>query len=361
MHDFTRELNHIYKNNSEFFEIDYSWEGFRWLTPDDNEHNIIAFERKNKAGETIMCIANFSPVRREHYRVGLDAGRYEELFNSNLSIYGGNGRHYGTIESYAVRCNGFENSIELTMEPNSAVYFKKKDLSVTITSKFHSLEEEQTHRNSSSIEAKNIVSKIIDAKTAGKNLLTKDDMNKKFVPENMSSNKPQPETKKEIEEKLKKTVEVEVEINSIETENNNVLEILNVIIGMLNLSEVIDVLKRYILEDKEKATGFIKTQPKKAKVEVKETKNQRGRPRKPVDPEEANKPKRPKGRPRKPVDPEEANKPKRPKGRPRKPINPEEANKPKRPKGRPRKPIDPEAANKPKRPRGRPRKENGSI
>ena len=86
-------------------------------------------------------------------------------------------------------------------------------------------------------------------------------MNKKFVPENMSSNKPQPETKKEIEEKLKKTVEVEVEINSIETENNNVLEILNIIIGMLNLSEVIDVLKRYILEDKEKATEIIVDKP----------------------------------------------------------------------------------------------------
>ena len=299
MHEFTKELNHIYKNNSEFYEIDYSWEGFRWLTPDDNENNIIAFERKNKAGETIMCIANFSPVRREHYRVGLDAGRYEEIFNSNLSIYGGNGRHYGTIESYAVRCNGFENSIELTMEPNSAVYFKKKDLSVTITSKFHSLEEEQAHRNTSSIEAKNIVSKIIDAKTAGNNLLTKDDMNKKFVPEDLSSTKPQFETKKEAEEKLKNTVEIEVEVNDIETENNNVLEILNEIVGMLNLSEVIEALKRYILEDRKKTTGSVKVQPKTETVKVEAEKKQRGRPRKPIDPEEANKPKRPKGRPRK--------------------------------------------------------------
>ena len=365
MHDFTRELNHIYKNNSEFFEIDYSWEGFRWLTADDNENNIIAFERKNKLGETIVCIANFSPVRREHYRIGLDAGRYEELFNSNLSIYGGNGRHYGTIESYAVRCNGFENSIELTMEPNSAVYFKKKDFSVTITSKFHSLEEEQTHRNSSSIEAKNIVSKIIDAKTAGKNLLTKDDMNKKFVPEDLSPNKPvtKAETKQEAEAKLKNTLEVEVEVQDIETANNNVIEILNEIIGMLNLAEVIEELKKYILEDKNKrtkvSTPAVETKKPETKVEEKPTKKQRGRPKKEVNPEELNKPKRPKGRPRKPVDPEKANKPKRPRGRPKKEVDPEELNKPKRPKGRPRKPIDPELANKPKRPRGRPKKENG--
>lgn len=247
------------------------------------------------------------------------------------------------------------------MEPNSAVYFKKKDLSVTITSKFHSLEEEQTHRNTSSIEAKNIVSKIIDAKTAGNNLLTKDEMNKKFVPEDLSSNKPKFESKEEAQEKLKNTVEIEVEVNNIETENNNVIEILNEIVGMLNLTEVIEALKRFILEDRKRTTVSVKVEPKQEQAETENEKKQRGRPRKPVDPEEANKPKRPKGRPKKPVDPEEANKPKRPKGRPKKEIDPEEANKPKRPKGRPRKPIDPEAVNKPKRPRGRPRKENGSI
>ena len=58
------------------------------------------------------------------------------------------------------------------------------------------------------------------------------------------------------------------------------------------------------------------------------------------------------------VKPEETPVPaKRPKGRPRKPVDPNEALKPKRPKGRPRKPIDPNEALKPKRPRGRPRKE----
>lgn len=256
MKDFIKSLNNLYISSSELYEIDYSWEGFRWLTADDHTNNVVAFERKNKNGETIVCIANFSPVRHEHYRVGVDAGRYEEILNSNLSIYGGNGRHYGTIESYAVRVNGFENSIELTIEPNSAIYFRKKDFSITIKSIY----EEENHKSSAALEAKNIVTKIIEAKTAGNNILQKTDIEKKFVPQ------------------------------EIRTQQQSQLQ------------------------------------------------------------------KRPKGRPRKPIDPEEANKPKRPKGRPRKPIDPEEANKPKRPKGRPRKPVDPELANKPKRPRGRPKK-----
>ena len=48
-------------------------------------------------------------------------------------------------------------------------------------------------------------------------------------------------------------------------------------------------------------------------------------------------------------------------GRPRKPIDPELANKPKLPRGRPRKPVDPEMLNKPKRPKGRPKKMTGNI
>ena len=242
MKDFIKELNNLYITSSELYEIDYSWEGFRWLTVDDKEKNVIAFERRNKKGETIICIANFSPVRHEHYRVGVDAGRYEEILNSNLSIYGGNGRHYGTIESYAVRVNGFENSIELTIEPNSAVYFKKQNISVTIKSMY----ENSEHKSESAIEAKNIVTKIIESKTAGKNILNKSKIEEKFVPQ---------------------------EIRKIQH------------------GEDID-----------------KKRPK-------------GRPKKPIDPELANKPKRPKGRPRKPIDPELANKPKRPRGRPRKNID----------------------------------------
>ena len=302
MHTFTKDLNHIYLKNSEFYEIDYSWEGFRWLAADDNNNNIIAFERKNKKGEVIVCIANFSPVRREHYRVGLDAGSYEEILNSNLSIYGGNGRHYGTIESYAVRVNGFENSIELTLEPNSAVYFKKKDLSLDIRAKLNATQEE--HHTTSSLVAKDVVTKIIEAKTAGKNIFDKQETTSKFVPVGMKK-----QNTATIEEIVEENENVMVEPEATET------------------------------------------------VAPEKTTKKRGRPRKPVDPELANKPKRPKGRPRKPVDPELANRPKRPKGRPRKPIDPELANRPKRPKGRPRKPIDPELANKPKRPKGRPRKE----
>ena len=244
MFAFTKDLNHMYLDNSEFYEIDYSWQGFKWLTPDDHTNNVIAFERRNKAGEAIICIANFSPVRHEHYRVGLDAGRYEEIFNSNLSKYGGNGRHYGTIESYAVRVNGWENSIELTLEPNSAVYFKKRDFSLTIKPK---LQETSDKQSTPTIEAKNVVTKIIEAKTAGKNLFDNKEVEEKFIPTELHH--------------TKQDEAVEVEI----VDNSKIEE----------MKEIVEVITQA------------------------PAKRPKGRPRKPVDPNEALKPKRPKGRPRK--------------------------------------------------------------
>ena len=276
---FTKELNHLYKSNSPLFEIDYSWEGFRWLTPNDKTNNVIAFERKNKKGESIVCVANFSPMRHEHYKVGVDAGRYEEIFNSNESRFGGDGRHYGTLETCKSCVNGFDNSIEFTIEPNSAVYFKKQELSLTINSKF---KKEPAHQK-------------------------KDEQN-------------QPE----LEQKA-------------ETVNH-------------------ETLTQEVIEEKETQAPKIHKSEALLENENNSSKAKRGRPRKPIDPELANKPKLPRGRPKKPIDPELANKPKMPRGRPKKPIDPELANKPKMPRGRPRKPVDPELANKPKRPKGRPRK-----
>ena len=169
-------------------------------------------------------------------------------------------------------------------------------------------EQTEEHHTASSQVAKDVVTKIIEAKTAGKNIFDKKETTSKFVPVGM---------KKQNNATIEEIVE----------ENNNIM-----------------------------------VEPEVAETaSLEETSKMRGRPRKPVDPELANKPKRPKGRPRKPVDPELANRPKRPKGRPRKPVDPELANRPKRPKGRPRKPIDPELLNKPKLPRGRPRKQTQNI
>ncbi|MDE7124626.1 MAG: 1,4-alpha-glucan branching protein GlgB, partial [Eubacterium sp.] len=43
LQQFSKELNHFYKEHPEFWEIDYSWEGFSWISSDDNANSTIAF------------------------------------------------------------------------------------------------------------------------------------------------------------------------------------------------------------------------------------------------------------------------------------------------------------------------------
>ncbi len=239
--EFVKALNHIYLNSSEFYEIDYSWEGFKWLTSDDHTNNVVAFERRNKKGESIICVANFSPVSHDDYRVGVEPGIYKEVFSS-VNFDGKLPKI--EVESEDYKINGFDQSITLNLKPNSAIYLKRYKLKFEIKSSIIETEEEIKHTNVSGfeVETKSLITKIIESKT-------------------------------------------KADKNEIKTE----------------------------------------------------VKRGRGRPRKPIDPELANRPKRGRGRPRKPIDPELANRPKRGRGRPRKPIDPELANRPKRGRGRPRK------------------------
>ena len=193
MFEFTKELNKIYKLYSEFYEIDYSWEGFRWLIADDMTNNVVAFERKNKLGETIVCIANFSPVRHKNYRIGVQAGKYIEILNSNDIKFGGNGVVLNSIESEYTAHNGFDSSIEIDIEPNSAIYLKKQDFVICIESKLKSKKDNPPIDNS------NIILKLIKLKEKNGEYLTGEDINQDI--KNQKRKPGRPRVEKPIKEK----------------------------------------------------------------------------------------------------------------------------------------------------------------
>ena len=85
-------MNAFYNNNSPMWEIDFDWQGFEWLVPDDNHNNVVVFLRRDKSGKELVCAINFSPNAYEGYRFGCPA--YKELvevFNSDAVEYGGSG------------------------------------------------------------------------------------------------------------------------------------------------------------------------------------------------------------------------------------------------------------------------------
>ena len=121
-----KDLNHIYRENSPLFELDYSPEGFDWLVVDDAANSVFAFERRSSNGERIIVISNFTPVPRHNYRIGVNvAGTYEEILNTDSMYYqGSNVGNFGYVISEEIESHGRENSISISIPPLATVYLK---------------------------------------------------------------------------------------------------------------------------------------------------------------------------------------------------------------------------------------------
>ncbi len=129
LQQFSKELNHFYKAHPELWEIDYSWEGFSWISSDDNRNSTIAFRRMRKEGKEIIGIFNFTPVEHEEYRIGVpDKGTYKVIFDSNLKKYGGGkARLSGTYKSAKKPMHGFEQSIGIKLGGLNALFLEKNN------------------------------------------------------------------------------------------------------------------------------------------------------------------------------------------------------------------------------------------
>ena len=125
MHNYVKDLNKFYLKNNQFWEIDYSWEGFSWISNDDYNQSIISFRRINKNGDEIICVCNFVPVDRHDYRIGVPVeGNYKNVFSSAEQKYGGSGGVAESYKSEKVAMHGYENSISIDIPALSVTYYK---------------------------------------------------------------------------------------------------------------------------------------------------------------------------------------------------------------------------------------------
>lgn len=93
IHDYMKELLHLYKKYPAMYELDHEWNGFEWINADDKERSIYSFIRKSSDGKKcLVCVLNFTPVARPDYRVGVpQAGNYRLILNSDEERFGGTG------------------------------------------------------------------------------------------------------------------------------------------------------------------------------------------------------------------------------------------------------------------------------
>ncbi len=92
--DLIASLNRLAQEWPAVWASDHDPASFRWLDADDAAHSIYAFVRWHTGPDhdpgVVVCVANFTPVPRDGYRVGLpQAGVWEVLIDSDQGRFGG--------------------------------------------------------------------------------------------------------------------------------------------------------------------------------------------------------------------------------------------------------------------------------
>ena len=69
---------------------------------------MISYLRKGDASSPLLAVANLTPVPRQGYRIGVPlAGVWEELLNSDATVYGGSGwGNQGRVTAVEAACHG---------------------------------------------------------------------------------------------------------------------------------------------------------------------------------------------------------------------------------------------------------------
>lgn len=126
---FMKELNSLYKNHKALYEIDNSYDGIEILDADNKNESLFTFIRKGKQPrDFVVVICNFTPVQRDHVKVGVSfEGQYEEILNTELKEYGGDWDYsektYTTSEE---KMNGKDFALEVIAPPLSVLIIKPK-------------------------------------------------------------------------------------------------------------------------------------------------------------------------------------------------------------------------------------------
>ena len=115
-----RDLNTFYRGEPALHELDAHPEGYQWIDANDSEQSVLSFLRKgHSGGEMVLFVANFTPIPRHNYRVGVPrSGLWEEVLNGDATLYGGSGQgNIGGASTTPVASHGHPRSLNLILPP----------------------------------------------------------------------------------------------------------------------------------------------------------------------------------------------------------------------------------------------------
>jgi 1,4-alpha-glucan branching enzyme len=125
--DWMAQLNRFYRDQPAMHVFDNDPEGFEWVDCNDNGASTISLLRKSETPQdSVLVVCNFTPVPRTGYRVGVPHGGFwKEMLNSDAIEYNGSGLgNLGGVRAQEIPAHGRPFSLELTLPPLAALFFK---------------------------------------------------------------------------------------------------------------------------------------------------------------------------------------------------------------------------------------------
>lgn len=127
---FIKTLNGVYKNSKALWELEQSWDGFRWINEADNENSVVSYIRRGQDAEDFLVVAaNFTGVDRPVYKLGVPfGGAYEVILHSNSTEFGGTRKINKMIyNAQKIPFSDMEYTLSIPIDGNSAIILKRKE------------------------------------------------------------------------------------------------------------------------------------------------------------------------------------------------------------------------------------------
>ncbi len=121
------DLNGLYRREPALHELDFDPAGFEWIDCDNGAESTLCFLRKACDPQDFLVVcANFTPVARRDYAVGVPVGGvYREVFNSDSQYYQGSNTGNGWDPHAApIATHGRPFTVRVTLPPLAIVVLK---------------------------------------------------------------------------------------------------------------------------------------------------------------------------------------------------------------------------------------------
>ncbi|WP_349570224.1 1,4-alpha-glucan branching protein GlgB [Azotobacter salinestris] len=114
-----KDLNQLYRQEPALHQQDCVSDGFQWLIGDDRHNSVFSWLRWSREGQPLLVIANFTPVVRHGYRIGVPSGGiWQEALNSDAECYAGsNVGNAGGVAADELASHGQPFSLNLKLPP----------------------------------------------------------------------------------------------------------------------------------------------------------------------------------------------------------------------------------------------------